>query len=57
MDPDGQESSALYKQLIEEKYEALKGKDNQEEQPEGKDKRKLETSILQVSNTIILNKK
>ena len=55
MDPDGQESSALYKQLIEEKYEALKGKESQEEQPESKDKRKLETSILQVSNTIKQN--
>ena len=55
MDPDGQESSALYKQLIEEKCEGLKGKDNQEEQPDSKDKRKLEISILQVSNTTILN--
>ena len=55
MDPDGQESSALYKQLIEEKCEALKVKESQEEQPESKDKRKLETSILQVSNTIKQN--
>ena len=49
MDPDGNESSVLYKQLVEEKNDSLKGKDQKDGLPEGKEKRKLETAILQVS--------
>ena len=48
MDPDGTESSVLYKQLVEEKNDSLKGKDQKEVLPEGKEKRKIETAILQV---------
>lgn len=48
MDPDGTESSVLYKQLVEEKNDSLKGKDQKEGLPEGKEKRKIETAILQV---------
>merc|ERR1712223_2382471 len=48
MDPDANESSVLYKQLVEEKNDSLKGKDQKEDIPEGKEKRKIETAILQV---------
>ena len=38
MDPDGTESSVLYKQLVDEKSDTLKGKDQKEVLPEGKEK-------------------
>ena len=45
MDSDGQDSSVLYKQLIEEK---MKRNEELDEQSDCKEKRKLELSILQV---------
>ena len=50
MDPDANESSTLYKQLIDEKNTILKGNDKGELLPEGKEKRKHEIAILQVNN-------
>ena len=55
MDPDANESSLLYKQLIDEKNTILKGNDKGELLPEGKERRKHETAVLQVKDLVQLH--
>ncbi len=51
MDPDGDESATLYKQLIDEKKKsAQEGNDKGELKSDTKEKRKLSSGILQVRN-------
>ena len=55
MDPDGDESSKLYKQLVEEKKKIELDANDKSESALGKEQRKLSATIIQVKYSDLKN--